>query len=133
MDEFMKTIKVVAAVIKRNNKIFVTQRGYGEFKDGWEFPGGKVEKGETKEEALIREIKEELDTVIKVDSYLDTIEYDYPDFHLSMDCFVCSVVEGNLVLKEHEDSKWIKKEEIDTLNWLPADLVIIDKVKEMMG
>ena len=133
MDEFMKTIKVVAAVIKRNNKIFVTQRGYGEFKDGWEFPGGKVEKGETKEEALIREIKEELDTVIKVDSYLDTIEYDYPDFHLSMDCFICSVVEGNLVLKEHEDSKWIKKEEIDTLNWLPADLVIIDKVKEIMG
>lgn len=133
MDEFMKTIKVVAAVIKRNNKIFVTQRGYGEFKDGWEFPGGKVEKGETKEEALIREIKEELDTVIKVDSYLDTIEYDYPDFHLSMDCFICSIVEGNLVLKEHEDSKWIKKEEIDTLNWLPADLVIIDKVKEMMG
>ena len=132
MDEFMKTIKVVAAVIKRNNKIFVTQRGYGEFKDGWEFPGGKVEKGETKEEALIREIKEELDTVIKVDSYLDTIEYDYPDFHLSMDCFVCSIVEGNLVLKEHEDSNWIKKEEIDTLNWLPADLVIIDKVKEMM-
>ena len=129
----MKTIKVVAAVIKRNNKIFVTQRGYGEFKDGWEFPGGKVEKGETKEEALIREIKDELDTVIKVDSYLDTIEYDYPDFHLSMDCFICSVVEGNLVLKEHEDSKWIKKEEIDTLNWLPADLVIIDKVKEMMG
>lgn len=132
MDEFMKTIKVVAAVIKRNNKIFVTQRGYGEFKDGWEFPGGKVEKGETKEEALIREIKEELDTVIKVDSYLDTIEYDYPDFHLSMDCFICSIVEGNLVLKEHEDSKWIKKEEIDILNWLPADLVILDKVKEMM-
>lgn len=129
----MKTIKVVAAVIKRNDEIFVTQRGYGEFKDGWEFPGGKVEKGETKEEALIREIKEELDTVIKVDSYLDTIEYDYPDFHLSMDCFVCSIVEGHLVLKEHEDSKWIKKEEIDTLNWLPADLVIIDKVKEMMG
>ena len=128
----MKTIKVVAAVIKRNNKIFVTQRGYGEFKDGWEFPGGKVEKGETKEEALIREIKEELDTVIKVDSYLDTIEYDYPDFHLSMDCFVCSIVEGHLVLKEHEDSKWIKKEEIDTLNWLPADLVILDIVKEMM-
>ena len=129
----MKTIKVVAAVIKRNNKIFVTQRGYGEFKDGWEFPGGKVEKGETKEEALIREIKEELDTVIKVDSYLDTIEYDYPDFHLSMDCFICSIVEGNLVLKEHEDSKWIKKEEIDTLNWLPADLIILDKVKERMG
>lgn len=128
----MKTIKVVAAVIKSNDEIFVTQRGYGEFKDGWEFPGGKVEKGETKEEALIREIKEELDTVIKVDSYLDTIEYDYPDFHLSMDCFVCSIVEGHLVLKEHEDSKWIKKEEIDTLNWLPADLVIIDKVKEMM-
>ena len=129
----MKTIKVVAAVIKSNDEIFVTQRGYGEFKDGWEFPGGKVEKGETKEEALIREIKEELDTVIKVDSYLDTIEYDYPDFHLSMDCFVCSIVEGHLVLKEHEDSKWIKKEEIDTLNWLPADLIILDKVKEMMG
>lgn len=132
MDECMKTIKVVAAVIKSNDEIFVTQRGYGEFKDGWEFPGGKVEKGETKEEALIREIKEELDTVIKVDSYLDTIEYDYPDFHLSMDCFVCSIVEGHLVLKEHEDSKWIKKEEIDTLNWLPADLIILDKVKEMM-
>lgn len=132
MDEYMKTIKVVAAVIKSNDEIFVTQRGYGEFKDGWEFPGGKVEKGETKEEALIREIKEELDTVIKVDSYLDTIEYDYPDFHLSMDCFICSIVEGNLVLKEHEDSKWIKKEEIDTLNWLPADLIILDKVKEMM-
>ena len=128
----MKTIKVVAAVIKSNDEIFVTQRGYGEFKDGWEFPGGKVEKGETKEEALIREIKEELDTVIKVDSYLDTIEYDYPDFHLSMDCFVCSIVEGHLVLKEHEDSKWIKKEEIDTLNWLPADLIILDKVKERM-
>lgn len=128
----MKTIKVVAAVIKSNDEIFVTQRGYGEFKDGWEFPGGKVEKGETKEEALIREIKEELDTVIKVDSYLDTIEYDYPDFHLSMDCFICSIVEGNLVLKEHEDSKWIKKEEIDALNWLPADLIILDKVKEMM-
>ena len=128
-----KTIRVVAAVIRKQDRIFATQRGYGEFKDGWEFPGGKVEKGETKEEALIREIKEELDTVIKVDSYLDTIEYDYPDFHLSMDCFICSIVEGNLVLKEHEDSKWIKKEEIDTLNWLPADLIILDKVKEMMG
>ena len=126
----MKTIRVVAAIIFNQGKVFATQRGYGEFKDGWEFPGGKVEKGETKEEALIREIKEELDTVIKVDSYLDTIEYDYPDFHLSMDCFVCSIVEGHLVLKEHEDSKWIKKEEIDTLNWLPADLIILDKVKE---
>lgn len=128
----MKTIKVVAAIIKKDNKIFVTQRGYGEFKDGWEFPGGKVEKGETKQQALIREIKEELDTVIQVDFYLDTIEYDYPSFHLSMDCFVCSIVEGNLILKEHEDSKWITKEEIETLNWLPADLTIINKVKELI-
>lgn len=128
----MKTIEVVAAIIKKDHKIFVTQRGYGEFKDGWEFPGGKVEKGETKQQALIREIKEELDTVIQVDFYLDTIEYDYPSFHLSMDCFVCSIVEGNLILKEHEDSKWITKEEIETLNWLPADLTIIDKVKELI-
>ena len=132
MDEYMKTIKVVAAIIKKDNKIFVTQRGYGEFKDGWEFPGGKVEKGETKQQALIREIKEELDTVIQVDFYLDTIEYDYPSFHLSMDCFVCSIVEGNLILKEHEDSKWITKEEIENLNWLPADLTIINKVKELL-
>ncbi|MGN1276865.1 MAG: (deoxy)nucleoside triphosphate pyrophosphohydrolase [Floccifex sp.] len=128
----MKTIKVVAAIIKKDNKIFVTQRGYGEFKDGWEFPGGKVEKGETKEQALIREIQEELDTVIQVDFYLDTIEYDYPSFHLSMDCFVCSIVEGNLILKEHEDSKWITKEEIENLSWLPADLTIINKVKELI-
>ena len=132
MDEFMKTIKVVAAVIKSNDEIFVTQRGYGEFKDGWEFPGGKVEKGETKEEALIREIKEELDTVIKVDSYLDTIEYDYPDFHLSMDCFICKIQSGNLILKEHEAAKWLTKDTLYSVEWLPADLGLIEKIEEYM-
>ena len=109
----MKTIKVVAAVIKAVNKngediIFATQRGYGEFKDGWEFPGGKIEEGETPQEALKREIMEELDTEISVGELIDTIEYDYPTFHLSMDCFWCEVIKGNLVLKEAEDAKWLK-------------------------
>ena len=103
----MKNIKVVAAIIIDNNKIFATQRGYGDFKDGWEFPGGKIEKGETPEEALIREIKEELDTTINVNKKIDTVEYDYPNFHLSMDCFICNILEGDLVLKEHESSKWL--------------------------
>ena len=114
----MKTIKVVAAVIKAVNKngediIFATQRGYGEFKDGWEFPGGKIEEGETPQEALKREIMEELDTEISVGELIDTIEYDYPTFHLSMDCFWCEVIKGNLVLKEAEDAKWLKKNELD--------------------
>ena len=129
----MKTIKVVAAVIKAVNKngediIFATQRGYGEFKDGWEFPGGKIEEGETPQEALKREIMEELDTEISVGELIDTIEYDYPTFHLSMDCFWCEVIKGNLVLKEAEDAKWLKKNELDKVDWLPADVELIGKI-----
>ena len=129
----MKTIKVVAAVIKAVNKngediIFATQRGYGEFKDGWEFPGGKIEEGETPQEALKREIMVELDTEISVGELIDTIEYDYPTFHLSMDCFWCEVIKGNLVLKEAEDAKWLKKNELDKVDWLPADVELIGKI-----
>ena len=129
----MKTIKVVAAVIKAVNKngediIFATQRGYGEFKDDWEFPGGKIEEGETPQEALKREIMEELDTEISVGELIDTIEYDYPTFHLSMDCFWCEVIKGNLVLKEAEDAKWLKKNELDKVDWLPADVELIGKI-----
>lgn len=129
----MKTIKVVAAVIKAVNKngediIFATQRGYGEFKDGWEFPGGKIEEGETPQEALKREIMEELDTEITVGELIDTIEYDYPTFHLSMDCFWCEVVKGELVLKEAEAAKWLKKDELDKVDWLPADVELIGKI-----
>ena len=129
----MKTIKVVAAVIKAVNKngediIFATQRGYGEFKDGWEFPGGKIEEGETPQEALKREIMEDLDTEISVGELIDTIEYDYPTFHLSMDCFWCEVIKGNLVLKEAEDAKWLKKNELDKVDWLPADVELIGKI-----
>ena len=129
----MKTIKVVAAVIKAVNKngediIFATQRGYGEFKDGWEFPGGKIEEGEKPQEALRREIMEELDTEISVGELIDTIEYDYPTFHLSMDCFWCEVIKGNLVLKEAEDAKWLKKNELDKVDWLPADVELIGKI-----
>ena len=129
----MKTIKVVAAVIKAVNKngediIFATQRGYGEFKDGWEFPGGKIEEGETPQEALKREIMEELDTEISVGELIDTIEYDYSTFHLSMDCFWCEVIKGNLVLKEAEDAKWLKKNELDKVDWLPADVELIGKI-----
>ena len=125
----MKTIRVVAAIIIDNDKVFATQRGYGEFKDGWEFPGGKIDKGETPEEALVREIKEELDTEIEVINLLDTIEYDYPNFHLSMDCFICKIRSGTLVLKEHEAAKWLTKEELYSVDWLPADLGLIPKIK----
>ncbi len=128
----MKTIKVVAAVIKDGTQIFATQRGYGEFKGLWEFPGGKVETGEKKEEALKREIKEELDTEIEVQDLIDTIEYDYPDFHLSMDCFLCEVKAGNLTLLEHDASAWLTKETLYSVNWLPADLGLIQKIKEMI-
>lgn len=128
----MKNIKVVAAIMIENNKIFATQRGYGDFKDGWEFPGGKIEKGETPEEALIREIKEELDTTINVNKKIDTVEYDYPNFHLSMDCFICNILEGDLVLKEHEASKWLSKEELYSVDWLPADKKIIEKIEDYM-
>lgn len=125
----MKTIKVVAAVIKSDNKIFATQRGYGDLKGGWEFPGGKIERGETPQEALKREIMEELETEIIVGELIDTIEFDYPTFHLSMDCFWCEVKQGNLVLKEHEAAKWLNKTELDSINWLPADIILIDRIR----
>lgn len=128
--KIMKTIKVVAAIIVNNDKIFATQRGYGEFKDGWEFPGGKIEQNETAEAAIVREIQEELDTTIKVEKYFDTVEYDYPTFHLSMYCFICSIKDGNLTLKEHEAAKWLSANELDTVDWLPADISLIGKLKE---
>jgi len=128
----MKTVRVVAAVIRDNNRIFATARGYGEFKGGWEFPGGKIEEGETPEQALVREIKEELDTEICVGELIDTIEYDYPTFHLSMDCFWAEVVAGNLELKEAEAAKWLTKETLDSVDWLPADITLIDKIRQRL-
>ena len=126
----MKTVRVVAAVIRKDNKIFATQRGYGEFKDGWEFPGGKIEEGETPEQALAREIKEELNTEIQVGELIGTIEYDYPKFHLSMDCFWCEIMQGGLELKEHEAARWLSKEELYSVDWLPADVGVIEKIKK---
>ena len=128
----MKKIKVVAAIIIEQGKVFATQRGYGEFKDGWEFPGGKVEDGETPENALVREILEELDTEIEVGELLETVEYDYPKFHLSMDCFICKIKAGNLILKEHEAAKWLTKETLDSVEWLPADLGLIGKIRKYL-
>ena len=125
----MKTIKVVDAIIKDDDRIFATQRGYGEFKDGWEFPGGKVEAGETPQKALKREIMEELETMISVGELIDTIEYDYPNFHLSMDCFWCKIVSGKLVLKEAEDARWLTKDMLDSVEWLPADVALIEKIR----
>lgn len=126
----MKVIKVVAAIMIHNGRVFATQRGYGEFKDGWEFPGGKVEPEETPQEALVREIKEELNSVIEVGELLDTVEYDYPEFHLSMDCFICKVKAGELELKEHADARWLTTETLDSVDWLPADLGLIQKIKK---
>lgn len=126
----MKTVRVVAAVIRKDDKIFATQRGYGEFKDGWEFPGGKIEEGETPEQALAREIKEELNTEIQVGKLIDTIEYDYPKFHLSMDCFWCEIMQGGLELKEHEAARWLSKEDLYSVDWLPADVGVVERVKE---
>ncbi len=127
----MKTINVVAAIIIKDQKIFATQRGYGEFKNGWEFPGGKIESGESPEHALEREIREELDAKIRVGELFDTIEYDYPNFHLSMKCFLCSLISDQLTLREHEAAKWLTKENLSSVEWLPADLTIIDKLKSL--
>lgn len=133
----MKTIKVVAAIIcndmERKNRIFATARGYGDLKGGWEFPGGKVEPGETPHQALKREIMEELGTEIKVGELIDTIEYDYPTFHLSMDCFWAEVVTGQLELKEAEAAKWLTKDQLESVAWLPADITLIDKIRQYMN
>lgn len=126
----MKTIRVVAAIIKHGDKIFATQRGYGEFEGGWEFPGGKIEENESPEKALVREIKEELDTEIEVGELIDTVEFDYPNFHLSMDCFICTIKSGDLVLKEHKNAKWLTKDTLHTVDWLPADEGLVKKIKE---
>lgn len=126
----MKTVNVVAAIIRDGDRVLATQRGYGEQKDGWEFPGGKVEDGETPQEALKREIEEELKTEIEVGDYLTTIEHDYPSFHLSMKCYLCRIVEGRPVLVEHEAARWLGRDELDSVAWLPADMTIIDLVKK---
>lgn len=128
----MKTIRVVAAVIRDGDRIFATARGYGDFKGGWEFPGGKIEEGETPQQALAREIQEELDTRVQVGELIGTVEYDYPKFHLSMDCFWCSIISGNLVLKEAEDAKWLTRETIDSVAWLPADQGLVDKIRQSL-
>ena len=124
----MKKIEVVAGIVCRENKILATQRGYGEFKDGWEFPGGKIELGESPQEALIREIREELDVDIKGGKLLETVEYDYPKFHLTMHCFMCELLSEEIVLKEHEDAKWLEEDELDTVEWLPADVGLISRI-----
>ena len=133
----MKTIRVVAAVIcdsmQEKKRIFATARGYGEFKGQWEFPGGKIEPGETAQQALVREIREELATIIKVGDLIETVEYDYPDFHLSMECFWCEVIEGDLVLLEAQEARWLTKDELDSIEWLPADLGLVERIREMMN
>ena len=132
----MKTVRVVAAVIcdsiEEKKKVFSTARGYGDLKGGWEFPGGKIEENETAKEAVIREIHEELGATVRVGDMIDTIEYDYPTFHLSMDCFWCEVVSGELKLLEAEDAKWLSKDELDSVDWLPADITLIDKIRREM-
>ena len=125
----MKTIEVVAAIVQDGGRIFATQRGYGEFKDGWEFPGGKMENGETLQQALARELKEELDMEAEIGEMFETVEYDYPKFHLTMHCFLCKLVNKEYVLKEHEAAKWLLPEELDSVEWLPADLGLIERLK----
>lgn len=136
-NSIMKTIEVAAAVIvdsfENTTEVFATERGYGEFKGQWEFPGGKIEVGETPQQALIREIQEELTVKIKVGKLIDTIEYDYPKFHLNMKCFLCVIVDGDIILKEAEDSKWLNKDELYGVNWLPADIKLIDKIADFMN
>ena len=124
----MKRIEVVAAIIRKGDKIFATQRGYGEWKDWWEFPGGKIEPGEAPEEALVREIREELSTEISVDEFLCTVEYDYPQFHLTMHCYICSLLTESLHLNEHEAARWLKNNELDSVKWLPADKIIVEQL-----
>lgn len=128
----MKTIRVVAAIIIHEDKVFATQRGYGEFKGGWEFPGGKIEEGESPQEALIREIKEELNVEIEVGELLDVVEYDYPNFHLSMDCFICKIKSGELVLNEHEAATWLTKDTLCSMNWLAADQGLIPQIEKIL-
>lgn len=128
----MKTINVVAAVIRDEDKVLATARGYGEYKGWWEFPGGKIESGETPKEALVREIQEELDIHIQIDEYITTVEYDYPQFHLSMQCYFCNRISGNITLKEAESSRWLSKEQLYSVKWLPADAKIVKYIKEMM-
>lgn len=127
----MKTIEVVAAIIKDDDRIFITRRGYGNFVDMWEFPGGKIECGESQEEALIREIKEELELDINISDFLTTIDYDYPNFHLTMHCFICQIYGGKLNLNVHNDAKWITFDEIDNQKWVPADILVIDALKNI--
>lgn len=128
----MKTVHVAAAVILRDGRVFATQRGYGAYKDYWEFPGGKIEPGETAEEALAREIREELDTEIAVEAPFDRVEYDYPDFHLSMQCFLCRVIRGSLVLKEHEAAAWLDRDRLGDVHWLPADETVISRLRDIL-
>jgi 8-oxo-dGTP diphosphatase len=130
MDTSRKTINVVAALIRDGDRVFATARGYGDYKGWWEFPGGKVEPGESPEDALKREIKEELDSEISVDEYISTIEFDYPKFHLTMRCYWCSLISGDLVLKEAEDARWLDAKNIDSVKWLPADITLIDEIKK---
>lgn len=129
----MKTIEVVAAIICHDGKILATQRGYGDFKDGWEFPGGKVEQGESPEQAIIREIKEELDVEINPEKLVTTVEYDYPTFHLTMHCFLSTVREGKIALLEHEQAKWLTPDQLDTVAWLPADVEVVEELKKLLG
>ena len=126
----MKQIEVVAAIIRKGDKVFATQRGYGDFKDWWEFPGGKMEPGETPEQALVREIREELSAEISVDRFLCTVDYDYPAFHLTMHCYYCHLIDDALHLNEHEAARWLGMDELDSVSWLPADVMVVNEMKK---